>query len=134
MNNLFQLGDFTLSSGKRSRFKIECDTWTDEDVECLAFLITKMVSPFSSVEGVPRGGLRLATALEKYLVPVGSGEAIHLIVDDVLTTGKSFVKAIMEHRTKDLGALIICGVVFSRGSCPAWVKALFQMPEEVWES
>jgi len=34
--NLFQFGDFSLHSGSKSKWKIECDALTDEDVEALA--------------------------------------------------------------------------------------------------
>ena len=64
--NLFQLGDFTLRSGRGSKFKIECDAWTDEDVECLAWMMWRLCAPFGSVEGVPRGGVRLADRMAKY--------------------------------------------------------------------
>ncbi len=55
MRNLFIRQNFILHSGKPSDFKIECDALTDDDWECLAYLIAKRVS-FSSVVGVPNGG------------------------------------------------------------------------------
>ena len=60
---LFSLSPFTSSAGVTLPFKIECDALTDDDIETLAEMIRQMVGPFSSVEGVPRGGLRLAAAL-----------------------------------------------------------------------
>ncbi len=130
--NLFQLGNFTLSSGKTSRWKIECDALTDDDITTLAEMIRQMVGPFSSVEGVPTGGLRLAKALEPFIGLDGP----HLIVDDVLTTGGSMVKTLHSYLDKNpkfhwseypKGA-----VIFARGQCPHWVKSLFQLPECFW--
>lgn len=122
--NLFQLGDFTLNSGAKSRWKLECDALSDKDIECLALMIKQLVGQFSSVEGVPRGGLRLAAALEPHRDLAGP----HLIVDDVLTTGGSMERALLKHeKSKRIGA-----VIFARGQCPLWVKAVFQMPEGFW--
>lgn len=47
------------------------------------------------------------------------GEETILIVDDVLTTGKSM----KEQRGKRIDAVGI--VVFARGPCPAWIRPLF---------
>ncbi len=124
MANLFRSGDFVLHSGGRSRWKIDCDALTDEDIKTLALMIAEMVGPFASVEGVPSGGLRLAKALQ----PLCTGQSFpHLIVDDVLTTGRSMRKA-MEARVVTTHKMDCVGaVVFARGPCPAWIKALFQM-------
>lgn len=63
MANLFQLGVFTLSSGKTSSWKLECSAFTQEDWRALAYLVSRMVGKFGTVEGVPSGGLQLAAAL-----------------------------------------------------------------------
>ncbi len=120
--NLFQLGDFTLNSGAKSKWKIDCDAFNLTDWNALAEMIASIVGPFSSVEGIPRGGLLLAECLESRTVRSG----IHLIVDDVLTTGGSMERIRKFHPTA-IGA-----VVFARGPCPSWIKVLFQMPEELW--
>lgn len=118
--NLFQLGSFDLHSGENSDYKIECDALTNEDWEALAYLIQKREN-FRKVVGVPTGGIKLADALSKYVIddpylPV-------LIVDDVLTTGKS-----MEEHKKKLNESYVLGyVVFARVRCPAWIYSLFQM-------
>lgn len=82
--SLFQLGNFVLHSGQESIFKIECDNLTDEDIETFAKLAGHI--SFKSVEGIPRGGIRFAEALKKYLDPESE---VHLIVDDVVSTGAS---------------------------------------------
>jgi hypothetical protein len=128
MTNLFQLGDFKLASGTASRWKLECDALTDDDIAALAYMIRQMVGPYGSVEGVPRGGIRLADALKPYCETDGKK---HLIVDDVLTTGGS-MERIRGPRGILAGNGVIGAVVFARGRCPTWIRALFQMPECFW--
>ncbi len=121
MSNLFQLGEFELHSGQKSIFKIECDDLSDEDIECFARLVGQV--SFKSVEGVPRGGLRFAKALEKYIDP---DSETHLVVDDVLTTGGS-IKEVM-HAARDRGEEVVRGVViFARGDCIPFVVSVFQL-------
>ncbi len=117
---LFQLGDFTLHSGAKSKWKIECDALTDDDIEALALMISEMVGPFQKAHGVPRGGLRLAEALNAKHRQEDA--AILLIVDDVLTTGNSMVEFRSQFEEPCKGA-----VVFARGNCPLWVFPLFKM-------
>ncbi len=138
MSDLFQLGNFTLNSGAKSGFKIECNGLADGDWAALAEMIRLLVGPFGSVEGVPRGGLKLAEHLRPHQT-----DGPHLIVDDVLTSGGSMVRARKEYRmraahTDCMTMDVIGAVVFARGSCspvaanPTWIKAVFQMPEPFW--
>lgn len=121
--HLFQLGTFSLASGDTSKWKIECDALTDNDLKALAYMISQLVGPFSSVEGVPTGGLRLADAINPYK----GLEGPHLIVDDVLTTGSTIEKL----KSNYTGNKYIVGaVIFARGICPEWVKPLFQMSKQ----
>ena len=117
--NLFQYGKFTSHAGKELNWKIECDALTDDDWECLAEMIAERTR-FGSVYGIPRGGTKLAKALEKYVTP---GHPLRLVVDDVFTTGKS-MKEVM--KDKDLGF-----VVFARSRIPLdpnyYIRALFTM-------
>lgn len=90
--NLFQLGKITLNSGKKSFFKIECDALTEEDWDCLAEIAMEEVIPgfkIKEIISVPTGGDPFAKALQKFIDPEGD---VILIVDDVLTTGKSIDK------------------------------------------
>ena len=112
----FENGEFTTHSGLTLSFKINCDALSDEDIETLANIVRKKFK-FSKVYGVPRGGIRLAKALEKYLSSIGPV----LIVDDVLTTGKSMEEA----KAKFPGEDVLGVVIFARGSCPVWVHAMF---------
>lgn len=118
---MFKLENFVSHSGLNLSWKIECDTLTDEDWLCLAYIANSMVSPFSSVRGIPRGGLKLAKAMLQYVSPTGPA----LIVDDVCTTGQSFRNFRDGMNYRD--ALNSKGfVVFSRGEPPPWVTTLFQ--------
>ena len=126
-DTLFVKKDFVMHSGGTAHYKIECDALTDEDIETLAWIIAQKTretvpghegSGIYSVYGVPRGGVRLAKAVEKYIDPKGT---IKLIVDDVLTTGASMQAA------KDRGMGEVGVVVFARGPCPDWVKPIFTM-------
>ena len=117
--NLFQLGKFTSHAGNELDWKIECDALTDDDWECIAKMISEKVE-FGSVYGIPRGGTNLATHLVKYCKP---RHPIHLVVDDVWTTGKS-MREVM--KKGDLGF-----VVFARQKIPFdpdhYTRALFTM-------
>lgn len=125
--DLFQRGDFTLNSGARSPWKIECDSLTGGDIDALAVMIHQIVLPFGRVVGVPRGGVRLADELEQYAT---EGEERVLIVDDVLTTGGSMARFRATFgETPTIGA-----VVFARGNCPGWISPVFRMPSTLWVS
>ncbi len=107
--NIFQLFDFTLPNGDSSIFKIECDHLTDKDIECFARMVGHV--SFKSVEGIPRGGVPFAKALEKYIDPESE---VHLVVDDVLASGKSMTDAMQA--AFDRGEEVVRGIViFSRG-------------------
>ena len=120
--SLFQRGEYRLHSGERSWWKIDCDNLTGEDFHTLAAIVASWwPQGFGRVVGVPRGGLCLAAALDRYVTP-GWNKPV-LIVDDVLTTGKS-----MEEMRERVSPMPCYGaVIFARGQCPAWVRPVFQM-------
>jgi len=119
--NLFQKKTFKAHSGSIEHFKIECDALTNEDIKTLAYIIARRI-PFYDVYGIPKGGIRIANALEKYKDKNGHG--YFLIVDDVLTTGNSMEEA----KWKCYANPKITGVVlFARGKCPDWVFPIFQL-------
>lgn len=113
---LLQFGNFVLSSGRRSQFKIDCDSLSDVDIATAAAWLAEMLPPFGLVEGVPRGGLRLAEAMRPYAT---TGPL--LICDDVSTSGASLER-------QRAGREAIGAVLFARGPCPAWVTPLFMGP------
>lgn len=117
--SLFGLGKFILHSGKHSNFKIDCDFLDEGDLACLSVLIVKSVGSFGKVVGISTGGDRLAKKLESWCTWKDS--EIVLIVDDVLTTGRSM----KEMRKKYPGAK--GAVIFARGKCPKWVKPIFKL-------
>jgi hypoxanthine phosphoribosyltransferase len=120
--NLFQKKEIKLHSGGKSFFKIECDALTDDDIETLAYIISRKYT-FHNVVGIPNGGVRISNALQKY---ASRGLGPLLIVDDVLTTGKS-----MEKAKEMFGNVLSRGVVlFARGECPKWIEPIFNMWEE----
>ena len=125
---LFKWGKFISHSGIELDFKIECDALTDEDIECIAKYISSKVD-FSMVRGIPCGGCRLATALEKYTIwkePIKV-----LIVDDVLTTGTSMEKEKDSLLSQIDSNNIIGFVIFARTTPSDWINAMFTLlPEE----
>jgi orotate phosphoribosyltransferase len=129
LTNLFQLGDFILRSGKKAKWKIDCDALTKEDWEGLAAMAVDILPPFAFAWGVPRGGLPFADALNKY----GTNRYDHplLIAEDVCTTGGSMSRCLSE-LAKSRNETLVCGsnvigvCVFAREpSWPSWVKPLF---------
>lgn len=64
--SLFQLGDFVLHSGQRSRWKIDCNAPGPQDWKTLAAMAAEFLPPFGAVEGIPGGGLKLASAMSWY--------------------------------------------------------------------
>lgn len=109
-------GEFVSHSGLRLPFKINCDALSDAEITAIADVMAKTLPAFSSVEGVPTGGLRLASALR----PFASEDGPVLIVDDVCTTGAS-LEAQRDGR-KAIGV-----VIFNRGGLPRWCSALFEV-------
>lgn len=122
--SLFQQGDFTLHSGAKSFFKIDCDALTDEDWDTIAQIIHRSLA-YSCIIGVPRGGLKLMNALIKLGATAGHGPM--LIVDDVCTTGKS----LEDMKARCDGEVIGC-VLFARGSVPLWVYPIFELWPTAW--
>jgi orotate phosphoribosyltransferase len=118
---LFEQGTFSLHSGRRSRWRINAEVLTDADLETLAMLMADLVGPYGSVEGVPRGGLRLAAILQQGV----SDNVFHLIVDDVLTTGQSLKAARDAFLANGSNRPVIGAVLFARGPIPSWAFAVF---------
>jgi len=125
---LVQLGDHKLNAGKRSCYKLVCDQFIADNVEALAWMLRQLAGPYGSVAGIPRGGLSLAAAMEKYRDR--SLERTLLLVDDVITTGGSLNRE--RERLAGQYDHIIGVAVFSRGPLPSWVSAMFEMPKSFW--
>ena len=126
---LFKVEEFTSHAGKQLPFKIECDAFDEEDWDAIAqMILCYEKEPFCHAEGIPRGGLPLAKALNKYAT--GNKDDKILICDDVWTTGSSFKEYIKENYPDWLAGVGLRWVVFKRGpnqtlnSC----KSLFTLP------
>ena len=117
--SLFQLGKFISHAGNELEWKIECDALTDDDWECLAKMISERTT-FGSVYGIPRGGVKLQLALEKYCDP---NNKIRLVVDDVYTTGKSMRNVMVGD---DIG-FVIFARKYITFDAQYYVRALFTM-------
>lgn len=134
--NLFQLGEFKLHSGDRSKWKIDCDALSDDDIYTLAFMIREIIPDYNTVHGIPNGGIRLEEALNKLISPQPTFSDLPrvLIVDDVLTTGKSMQTRYDIFNCVSGYGYIKGAVIFARTkNYPNWITPLFQMPEKVNE-
>lgn len=101
---LFKQGEFTSHSGLQLADKIDCDALTDEDWEAQAKWFSDRIG-FGKVIGIKTGGTKLAEALQKYASPFGPV----LIIDDVLTTGRSMEKARVKY-PEAVGAACLHGL------------------------
>ena len=114
---LFERGIFKLHSGATAYWKIDCDALTDGDIDTMASLAYDVLPLFGTVEGVPKGGLRLASSLQAYRHKKVDRL---LIVDDVWTTGAS-----MEEQRAGRAAIGL--VIFARNQPPPWITPIFQL-------
>ena len=134
---LFELKKFISHSGIPLDWKIDCDALTDEDLECLAAVGRYLVGEFGRVVPVPTGGNRFAAAMEHW---VTDGSPRTLIVDDVLTRGKSLdatrnalLDQLKEERSAAKtwsGQKIVGLVIFARAGgahVPIWARAIFTL-------
>ena len=129
--DLFQEVEFISHAGIPMTWKIEMDALTDAEWDaCAKMIMEYQERPFYQAVGIPRGGVKLANALNKYAS--GNPEHDDLICDDVYTTGTSFREFIAENYpdyTKQQGSR---WCVFARQPSNTWnggyVKALFTMP------
>ena len=121
---LFQYGEFTLHSGSASEFRINAEALDETSIATLAGMIARRVGKFRDVVGIPQGGIPLAAAL----IPYREGDGPLLVVDDVLTTGRSMEEFRAIRYIPDDND-IIGFVIFDRsgGKRPSWVRALFTL-------
>tara|TARA_B100000586_G_C19911373_1_gene343323 strand:- start:208 stop:615 length:408 start_codon:yes stop_codon:yes gene_type:complete len=125
--HLFKSVDFKSHSGLELKWKIECDALSDPEWFTISQMIMEITSPFKEAIGIPRGGTKLGNLLNQY--GTGKKEDPILLVDDVLTTGKSMVDYREEMDIERWQKSCALGwVVFARIKTPKWITALFQMP------
>lgn len=113
----------TLHSGHISHFKIDCDALTDQDLQSLAALAATKIQ-FKQAIGVPSGGLRFATHLNIY---ADISQKTILIVDDVLTTGKSMQEYADKYPNEQIKGIVIV----ARNTCPEWITPIFTMNSKI---
>ena len=122
---LFQIGDFKSHAGLPLKWKIECDAIDQLEWKALATMIMDyQKEPFYKAIGIPRGGVPLQDALNKYAS--NNKEDPILVCDDVYTTGTSF----REFCTTQDTIYAIKWVVFARKpiNVSTGINALFTMP------
>ena len=111
---LFEYGDFTSHAGKQLPFKIECDVFDSQDWDTIAKMVMLYQTvPFSHAEGIPRGGVPFAEAMNKYAS--GNKKDMPMICDDIWTTGTSFKDYMKENYPQALAGWGHRWVVFQRG-------------------
>lgn len=123
---MFKWKPFKSHAGKPLSWKIECDDLSDEDIDCLAKLVYTKYSyeevsyPSTNSANV----INLVSKLERH--KSFNADYDYLIVDDVLTTGKS-MNDIYEHLHTNHGYKIKGVVIFARNECPDWITPIFQL-------
>lgn len=90
-------------------------------------MISKRVPDFSDVIGIPKGGIEIAFALNKYKNKESNRL---LIVDDVFTTGNSMEEMREKYSHIYAKPAIIGSVIFARSKTPDWITPLFQLTPE----
>ena len=128
--DLFQRVDFISHAGIPMSWKIECDAISNDEWIAIAKMIMEYQDrPFSKAVGIPRGGLKLAEALNEYAS--GNSDDFPLICDDVFTTGTSMLDFIDEKYPTFTQGMGHRWVVFARKPSnvyPYFTRALFTMP------
>lgn len=118
MLNLFQRREFTSHSLLPLTWKVECNALQPDDWKTLAHIVAGWNLKFGRVIPIMYGGLPFAVELEPFVTPECETA---LIVDDVLTTGRSFEAA-------RRGLIDPLGVVaFARTAPPDWVRPVWQL-------
>lgn len=124
----------SLSSGGRSDWLIDCAALSDNSLVVLARIGNRLLGPFDWIFGVPKGGVLFSHAMYMHRARTNPEMGFHrlLIVDDVMTTGRSMEEqaaAMLEAFPGD--KLVIQGlVIFSRlppgEPGPEWVRSIFR--------
>lgn len=132
--SIFQRGTFILNSSNVSRWKLELDDATDEEIATFAYMAidTCRVPCFGSIVPVPKGksaskvdnAKRIADAMQRYVIP---DVRTTLIVDDVFTTGGSINQCREGYAAQHPGIYVSGFVIFARSPTFGWVNALFTM-------
>ncbi len=128
--SLLNIGDFVSHSGSTLPFKINCDSLTNDDIDCIAKYIASKCD-FGVALGIVRGGIRLAENLEPYAVQDAPFNV--LIVDDVLTTGQSMEQFRAKLPPQIHWDYVIGWVIFARTEPPKWINYMFKTSEDTFK-
>lgn len=127
---LLKSGDFISHSRLTLPFKINCDSLSNDDINCIAEYIGSRCE-FGVALGIKRGGIRLAEALEPYAIQEAPFNV--LVVDDVLTTGHS-MKQFKANLPKEVHPDDVIGwVIFARIETPQWINYVFKTSEDKYK-
>lgn len=133
--SLFQWGNFTLHSGDKTWWRIDCDDLTESEIAIFAKMIREKAGEYhralcpDSHKG--SAAPRLTSALHEHRAASSGRGYKTLIVDDVLTTGASMNEVRQLAAASQLKGSEIEGyVIFARGTCPAWITPIFQFSME----
>lgn len=134
---LFKLESFKSASGNILPFKIECDALTDVDLKCIGYLIEQhikysnnMGNTYKDIIGIPTGGARLLKYVDIDNLVTKSSEYI-LLIDDVLTTGSTINKFILNNNITSNYEIL---VLFDRSGSDDfnyYVESIFKVNEIV---
>ena len=123
---MFKFKPFKSHAGKSLCWKIEFDDLSQDDIDCLADVISTTHS-YRNVEHPPTKSANLINLVGKLALHISlDGDYDYLIVDDVLTTGKS-MEDIYIHLAENHGKRIKGVVIFARSDCPHWIEPVFQL-------
>ena len=122
--NIFRLGKEVSHPREELEWKIECGVLTERDYETIVHIIVEEWKlQFKKVVFLGENGDQFAAAVLPF-IQVNNDNYPILIVDDVLTTGKSMVKAMLD--VKQCYECEVIGVViFALGECPKWIRPIF---------
>ena len=124
---LFNWGSFSLSSGRHSKLKIDCDALTPADLQTCAKLLREILPPFDYAAGVRFGGYPLAEIMQEFTVILRGQARQMLIVDDVFTTGASLCRERDKLRKLFPQAIFSGAVIVARAPTPHWITPLFTL-------
>jgi hypothetical protein len=120
---MFRHGKFQGAGGGELQWKIDCDSLTFDDWDCIARVALARLPPIQAVVSVPRGGDQLAEAFADLLVGGQiPQDGVLLIVDDVWTTGTSMFREADKWEHVPWHGFVL----FARGPVPSNVTAMFR--------
>lgn len=124
---MFNWNPFKSHAGKSLKWKIECDDLNRFDIAALSAIISKKVKFY--IAYCPPTNSIFVQELTQYLNRCNNKDSkTILIIDDVLTTGKSMHETRKNLILQGAKSTDIKGVVvFSRNKCPHWITPIFQL-------